>query len=290
MHTSSTPHTPPCRSPPTPTPWRPRWCRARLCCQRGPGALPPPAPSGAQHPAGCGSARGWPGRRPASPAPCTSRQVGRAHGTPAMHPSLSPHCTAPVLPQHPQTPSLIIPYLHRDLSYSIPNPVPHYTLPAPRPSSYSIPNPVPHYTLPAPRPCSYSIPKPRPSLYPDCTTTVLPQLPRPTAPQPHPPNTWRCSARCAIASIARSAMPIRRMQWCRRPGPSLPCAISNPRPSPCVCTARAQRRREAGGRSEGVHACDWIRAYVRVHACACLLVMRVYVAQKKTEEGLLSES
>ena len=34
------------------------------------------------------------------------------------------------------------------------------------------------------------------------------------------------------SSSARSPMPIKRMQWCRRPGPSRPWAISKPRPSP----------------------------------------------------------
>ncbi len=35
-----------------------------------------------------------------------------------------------------------------------------------------------------------------------------------------------------IFSSARSARPIRRMQWWMRPGPRRPCAISKPRPSP----------------------------------------------------------
>ena len=39
-------------------------------------------------------------------------------------------------------------------------------------------------------------------------------------------------ARRHIASMARSARPMKRMQWWMRPGPSALCAISKPRPSP----------------------------------------------------------
>ena len=46
------------------------------------------------------------------------------------------------------------------------------------------------------------------------------------------PNATRSSARRHISSSARSAMPIRRMQWWIRPGPSRACAIANPSPSP----------------------------------------------------------
>jgi hypothetical protein len=46
------------------------------------------------------------------------------------------------------------------------------------------------------------------------------------------PNATRCCVRRHIISSARSARPIRRMQWWMRPGPSRPCAISKPRPSP----------------------------------------------------------
>lgn len=48
-----------------------------------------------------------------------------------------------------------------------------------------------------------------------------------------------------ISCSARSPMPTRRMQWCRRPGPSRPCAISKPRPSP------------AGGGSSGRRLSAW---------------------------------
>ncbi len=47
------------------------------------------------------------------------------------------------------------------------------------------------------------------------------------------PNATReLEARLHISSSARSARPIRRMQWWMRPGPRRPCAISKPRPSP----------------------------------------------------------
>mmetsp|Transcript_55179 Transcript_55179/g.175543 ORF Transcript_55179/g.175543 Transcript_55179/m.175543 type:complete len:237 (-) Transcript_55179:408-1118(-) len=52
------------------------------------------------------------------------------------------------------------------------------------------------------------------------------------------PNTLRSPARAAISSIARSADPRRRMQWCSLPGPRRPWAISKPRPSPQI-TAEA---------------------------------------------------
>jgi hypothetical protein len=46
------------------------------------------------------------------------------------------------------------------------------------------------------------------------------------------PKGRRSSARRHRLSSARSATPIERMQWWMRPGPSRPCAISKPRPSP----------------------------------------------------------
>ena len=45
------------------------------------------------------------------------------------------------------------------------------------------------------------------------------------------PNATRICARLHISSSARSAMPIARMQWWMRPGPSRACAIANPPPS-----------------------------------------------------------
>ena len=36
----------------------------------------------------------------------------------------------------------------------------------------------------------------------------------------------------------RSARPTMRMQWCTRPGPSRPCAISKPRPSPNITASQ----------------------------------------------------
>ncbi len=46
------------------------------------------------------------------------------------------------------------------------------------------------------------------------------------------PKATLSSARRHIISRQRSASPTRRMQWWMRPGPSLPCAISKPSPSP----------------------------------------------------------
>ena len=46
------------------------------------------------------------------------------------------------------------------------------------------------------------------------------------------PKATRSVARLHIFSSARSAWPMRRMQWWMRPGPRRPCAISKPRPSP----------------------------------------------------------
>ena len=46
------------------------------------------------------------------------------------------------------------------------------------------------------------------------------------------PKAMRELARLHISSSARSARPIRRMQWWMRPGPRRPWAISKPRPSP----------------------------------------------------------
>ena len=46
-----------------------------------------------------------------------------------------------------------------------------------------------------------------------------------------PPNATREPARSIIRSSARSAMPMARMQWWMRPGPSRACAIMKPSPS-----------------------------------------------------------
>ena len=43
-----------------------------------------------------------------------------------------------------------------------------------------------------------------------------------------PPNASRSFARLHIISIARSQVPIARMQWWMRPGPRRSCAITNP--------------------------------------------------------------
>jgi hypothetical protein len=48
------------------------------------------------------------------------------------------------------------------------------------------------------------------------------------------PNATRRLTRRHMASSARSATPMTRMQWWIRPGPRRPCAISNPRPSPRI--------------------------------------------------------
>jgi hypothetical protein len=45
------------------------------------------------------------------------------------------------------------------------------------------------------------------------------------------PNATRLTARVHMASSARSAMPIARMQWWIRPGPSRAWAMRNPLPS-----------------------------------------------------------
>mmetsp|Transcript_30235 Transcript_30235/g.90681 ORF Transcript_30235/g.90681 Transcript_30235/m.90681 type:complete len:356 (-) Transcript_30235:298-1365(-) len=46
------------------------------------------------------------------------------------------------------------------------------------------------------------------------------------------PNALRSCTRRTMCESARSALPISRMQWWMRPGPSLPWLISKPRPSP----------------------------------------------------------
>ena len=46
------------------------------------------------------------------------------------------------------------------------------------------------------------------------------------------PKASRCRPRRHMSSMARSAAPIERMQWCMRPGPSRIWEISKPRPSP----------------------------------------------------------
>mmetsp|Transcript_95895 Transcript_95895/g.205740 ORF Transcript_95895/g.205740 Transcript_95895/m.205740 type:complete len:266 (-) Transcript_95895:256-1053(-) len=46
------------------------------------------------------------------------------------------------------------------------------------------------------------------------------------------PKAFRRCTRSTMAASASSAWPIDRMQWWIRPGPSRPCAISKPRPSP----------------------------------------------------------
>mmetsp|Transcript_1761 Transcript_1761/g.4004 ORF Transcript_1761/g.4004 Transcript_1761/m.4004 type:complete len:244 (-) Transcript_1761:732-1463(-) len=56
------------------------------------------------------------------------------------------------------------------------------------------------------------------------------------------PNATRELARRAASWSALSPIPMRRMQWCSRPGPSRPCAISNPRPSPSNMLSTAGTR------------------------------------------------
>mmetsp|Transcript_11058 Transcript_11058/g.35035 ORF Transcript_11058/g.35035 Transcript_11058/m.35035 type:complete len:335 (-) Transcript_11058:24-1028(-) len=48
------------------------------------------------------------------------------------------------------------------------------------------------------------------------------------------PKAFRRCARSTMEASACSATPSERMQWWMRPGPSLPCAISKPRPSPRI--------------------------------------------------------
>jgi len=55
------------------------------------------------------------------------------------------------------------------------------------------------------------------------------------------PKAERSLARLHIASMARSPSPMKRMQWWMRPGPSLPWAISKPRPSPSSMLAAGTR-------------------------------------------------
>ncbi len=45
----------------------------------------------------------------------------------------------------------------------------------------------------------------------------------------------------ARALAGRQGAPMARMQWCSRPGPSRPCAISKPRPSPSSMLAAGTR-------------------------------------------------
>lgn len=59
------------------------------------------------------------------------------------------------------------------------------------------------------------------------------------------PKVALCAARSHIISKADSAVPIDLMQWCIRPGPSRPWAISNPLPSP------------GRGREVGNKCSDW---------------------------------
>ena len=59
-----------------------------------------------------------------------------------------------------------------------------------------------------------------------------PAAPRCCARQIFLPNATRLCSRLHISSSASSAAPIVRMQWWMRPGPSRPCAISKPLPSP----------------------------------------------------------
>ena len=51
----------------------------------------------------------------------------------------------------------------------------------------------------------------------------------------------RSSERRQASSSAISASPIRRMQWCTRPGPSRPCAIANASPGPPITLASGTR-------------------------------------------------
>mmetsp|Transcript_11670 Transcript_11670/g.49908 ORF Transcript_11670/g.49908 Transcript_11670/m.49908 type:complete len:218 (+) Transcript_11670:132-785(+) len=67
------------------------------------------------------------------------------------------------------------------------------------------------------------------------------------------PNATRSAARRAASRSARSPMPMSRMQWCRRPGPSRPCAISNPRPSPSSTLPERSTRTSVNVTS----ACPW---------------------------------
>ncbi len=48
------------------------------------------------------------------------------------------------------------------------------------------------------------------------------------------PNATRLDARSHINSMARSAMPMDRMQWWMRPGPRRAWAIAKPSPSPAM--------------------------------------------------------
>lgn len=55
------------------------------------------------------------------------------------------------------------------------------------------------------------------------------------------PKAVRATARRHISSIARSAIPISRMQWWMRPGPSRACAMANPPPSSPIRFAAGTR-------------------------------------------------
>ena len=55
------------------------------------------------------------------------------------------------------------------------------------------------------------------------------------------PKATLCLTLSTISCSARSAWPMRRMQWCILPGPSRPCAISKPRPSPSSMLAAGTR-------------------------------------------------
>mmetsp|Transcript_63707 Transcript_63707/g.180946 ORF Transcript_63707/g.180946 Transcript_63707/m.180946 type:complete len:247 (-) Transcript_63707:276-1016(-) len=55
------------------------------------------------------------------------------------------------------------------------------------------------------------------------------------------PKALRRCTRSTMAASASSAWPMERMQWWIRPGPSRPCAISKPRPSPRMTLALGTR-------------------------------------------------
>ena len=55
------------------------------------------------------------------------------------------------------------------------------------------------------------------------------------------PKATRDIPRSIISFKARSAAPISRIQWCTRPGPSRPCAISKPLPMPAMTQLLGRR-------------------------------------------------
>ena len=71
--------------------------------------------------------------------------------------------------------------------------------------------------------------------------------PRRSSPGPRPAPRWACRRRSGsafarhISSTARSAIPIDRMQWWIRPGPSRACAMAKPSPSSPIRFAAGTR-------------------------------------------------